>query len=1044
MAVDAGSIISEVRIALDKLSGDISKVDSSIKVMGTKLDASTKTTATAMEANMKKGFQGINLAGVAAFAGIGLAVKGAAKLFIDFEQSLANVASVAGATEEEFRLIEQAALEAGETTRFTASQAADAMYYLASAGYDATQATQALNGVLLLAGSTGADLAFTAETMASALSQYNLEAEDAERVSNVFAATIANSQATMEKLAVSFRYVGPLASAFGISIEETSAALAILYNNGFEASQAGTALRSALADLSNATSPAIAKLEALGVSFEDVNPQTHSFAEVIDVLSQKVTDGSDIMAIFGDRAGPALIKLLEAGKSELEAYTDAVTGTNKAAEMYATQNDTLAGSLDRLKSAAESAAIKTGQELAPAFRSLVDFVTGLVQGFNALPGWLKAAAGGAVVLTAALVGLGVALPFIAKGLADIAITIGGLTLAGGPLFAIIAGIGAITGAVIGLTQAFEKQETEKIVKSYGDLAKQFNLTEKELVKLVKAAKSIDFPVEEFIKLKDETGLTVKELKNFVEVSRNVGVAAEELTALGKAWNLSAGDIQTINGRLMEQMALVDSEFVNIDDVIKNISRDLGLSKEQVSKVLLLNKDIDASLKSQAEKIIQNHDATMKAYEAEFARYAYIEAQKAGKGYLASKQAAELKAAELAQAEKDNAVAKQNADIKEATIQYEKSLVALKTQIADGTLTEKEALEEELKINKRQYETLLKLNNGYHDGGGLIDKLLARNKEIEKSLGIQSDTVNEYDLKLKQLDETTKQRIEREREAALLAAGTNEELIESINAYYDRLRDDEAEKEFLQNVKDTASDVKKIYDDLAGSVFGIFKSLNENRLAQNEEELQAALEAAGVAEETKLESLQRQLDEAKAAGDAETQADLEQQIKREQITQEYARKEAQIKYEQAQAEWYNNWINSIVNTAAAVVEALPNIPLSVSAGVAGAVQTGIILANPPKAPSFATGGIVIPSSSTGTMVNVAENGSPELLLNGGASGEAFLNQFASKIASIINSNSPNELRGIMMVGNTEMKNWVFKVIKDGSTNNEFSMNKQVLR
>ena len=974
MAIDAGSIISEVRIALEKLSGDISKVDSSVKTMGQKLDATTQTTAKTMETNMGKGFTNINLAGVAAFAGIGLAVKAAAKTFIDFEQSLANVASVAGATEEEFKLIEQAAIDAGESTRFTASQAADAMYYLASAGYDATQSTEALNGVLLLAGSTGSDLAFTAETMASALSQYNLEAADAERVSNVFAATIANSQATMDKLAVSFRYVGPLASAFGISIEETSGALAILYNNGFEASQAGTALRSALADLANASSPAVAKLQELGVSFEEINPQTHSFAEVIGVLSERVTDGSDIMAVFGDRAGPALIKLLQAGQAEIESYTEAVTGTNKAAEMYATQNDTLAGSIDRMKSAAESAAIQIGKELAPAFRGIVDFVTGLIKGFNSLPGPVKAGVGVFALLLTALTGLSVVIPLVSGLMGGLSIAIGAVTLTAGPILAIIAGVAALTAGVVALTSAFQKQELEKIKKDYGDLAKEFNLTEKELVKLVKAARSVGVTAKEFATLQKETGLATKELKAFLAAANKIGATKEEVLQLNKQYGTTAKEINKVNTQFKALQSSRAKGLLEEKDLIETVAKSQKLSTTEVAKILIASKDVSEEYKEQAQALLD-----MQQKESEI---------------FINKANQSIEASGLLKKE-------------EYILKYKKEQLEKEEKIT----AEKEAQDKLAKAVSDLYQ------GAYKDFYKIIDANKTEIEQLEekialyKKLSVPGDGETDYI------------------EKRIVALKLLEEQLEELK-----------KAEELDKLKENAAEIETIYQDLASSLFGIFEALNQSRLEQNERELQAALEAAGVQEETKLESLHKQLEAAKEAGDAERQLELENAIKREEITEEYARKEAQIKYEAAQAKWYNDWLGALVGTAKAVIDNGVITPTAIAAGIAGAVQTGIILANPPKAPGFETGGIVLGNSYHGDNIQANLN-SGEMILNFDQQKKLFdfINTVQSKLG-----NQQAEYRAVLMVGSTEIKNAIFKIINDGSRNNEFSMNKQVLR
>jgi len=131
----------------------------------------------------------------------------------------------------------------------------DALYSLASAGMSATEAVKALDGVLMLAGSTQSDLATTSASMVATLRQYNLVASESTRVSNVFAAAIGNSMATMEKITSAMTQVGPVASALGVSLEETVGSLEALYDAGYRGEQAGTALKAILGKLAAETDP---------------------------------------------------------------------------------------------------------------------------------------------------------------------------------------------------------------------------------------------------------------------------------------------------------------------------------------------------------------------------------------------------------------------------------------------------------------------------------------------------------------------------------------------------------------------------------------------------------------------------------------------------------------------------------------------------------------------------------------------------------------------------------------------------------------------
>lgn len=375
MAIDAGTIYSDVRIKLDKLSGDIQKVDAKLDQLGNQ----NKKRSGEFQNSWENAFSAINISAVAVFAAIGLAVKKSIEIFAQFEQSMANVKAVTGATGEEFQILQDAALEAGQTTRFTASQAADALYELASAGLDATQSAESLNSVLLLAGATGADLATTAKTVTATMSQFNIAAEDSTRISNVFAAAISNSQANIEKISSAFKQFGPVAGQFNISIEESTASLQALFNAGLQGEQAGTALRNILLDLSDKSGPVTKKLEELGIAFEDINPQKVGLTNAIEVLADS---GIDLSQVFDKRVVPAILSLAKEGGAGLRELEQAVTDTDAAAEQYAIQNDTLQGSLDFLASAAETLAINFGSALAPEFKKLVDLVTDLINGIN--------------------------------------------------------------------------------------------------------------------------------------------------------------------------------------------------------------------------------------------------------------------------------------------------------------------------------------------------------------------------------------------------------------------------------------------------------------------------------------------------------------------------------------------------------------------------------------------------------------------------------------------------------------------------------------
>ncbi|HEY8390101.1 MAG TPA: phage tail tape measure protein [Clostridia bacterium] len=297
----------------------------------------------------------------------------------DFEQSMANAGSVSNATAEELARMKDIAREMGAKTVFSASDAADALYYMASAGYKVDQMASAIEPTLNLASATQNDLAFTTDTVVAALNQFGLKAESADRVANVFAAAIGYSQATLDNLGTSMSYVGPVAHSLGYSIEETSGALSVLYNAGYDGSMAGTSLRQALVSLMNPTSSAKKIFEELNIDLKNLDPTTNSFADILDTLSKSGITTAQAMEVFGARAGPGMLALFSAGGDAVREMTDAITGTNSANEMAAMQLDTLQGEYAELESQVEEIALQFGDILIPIIRELIQkYITPLL------------------------------------------------------------------------------------------------------------------------------------------------------------------------------------------------------------------------------------------------------------------------------------------------------------------------------------------------------------------------------------------------------------------------------------------------------------------------------------------------------------------------------------------------------------------------------------------------------------------------------------------------------------------------------------------
>ena len=225
----------------------------------------------------------------AAFAGISLGVADTISTFKDFEQGMANVKAISGATGKDFDDLTATAKKLGETTQFSAAQAAEAMENLAMAGWKSGDIIAGMPGLLDLAAAGSVDLATASDVTASSLAQFGLKADEASRVADILAATATNSKTDITGLGESLKYAGPLAGSLGYSLEDVSVALGVMGNNAIDASSAGTALRGMLARMSKQEgltaeeSNAVAEaMKKVGVSMTDEKGKSKSLLTVID------------------------------------------------------------------------------------------------------------------------------------------------------------------------------------------------------------------------------------------------------------------------------------------------------------------------------------------------------------------------------------------------------------------------------------------------------------------------------------------------------------------------------------------------------------------------------------------------------------------------------------------------------------------------------------------------------------------------------------------------------------------------------------------
>jgi len=506
--------------------------------------------------------KGMTIAGAAITAGFVMAIKTAS----GFEQSMANTASVAGATTEELERMTKAARDMGEQSVYSASQAADAQYYLASAGMKVNEIIGALEGTMALAAATQSDLAFTSEAVAATLSQYNLEAEEASRVANVFAAAISGSQATMEKLKTSMSYVGPVAKSLGMTLEDTTGILMNLYNAGYDGSKAGTALRMAFAKLLAPTKDTAETMDKLKVSITDSSGEMRPFKDIIDDLATKGMTAADSMKIFGTRAGPTMMALISQGEGAIQKMTDAVTNTTKATDMAATQIDTFQGQMKLLKSAFEEFQITLVQDLMPALRPFIEQVT---EAITKTSDWIKEN------------------PELTATLVKITAAVGALMAVVGPLLlllpSIVSGLNLVKGAVTPLNTQIVLI-TANIVIWWKVIAELDKILHSHHTTIQDVNDAYEIHNRALIGLKKAYNMTDEELQYWIDNQKLAPSVIERTTQVIEEQNNTLDDqIQKI---IEEQKAYdVLQEFLEpVKDTIKELTKELTPYEQKLADV----------------------------------------------------------------------------------------------------------------------------------------------------------------------------------------------------------------------------------------------------------------------------------------------------------------------------------------------------------------------------------------------------------------------------------------------------------------------------
>ena len=320
--------------------------------------------------------------------GVGVA---AVKTAADFDSAMSQVAAVSGATGKDFDALRSKAREMGSKTKFSATEAAEAMNYMAMAGWKTEDMLGGIEGVMNLAAASGEDLATTSDIVTDALTAFGLSAKDSGHFADILAAASSNANTNVSMMGETFKYCAPIAGALGFSAEDTAEAIGLMANAGIKSSQAGTALRTIMNNLAG-------DVKISGKAIGDVTIATTnadgSMRDLSDILADcrsafgNLTESEKAQAaesLVGKNAMSGFLALMNAGEGDIEKLSSAIDNCDGSAEKMAmTMQDNLAGQLTILKSQLQELAISFGDILMPAIRSIVSKLQGFVDKLNGM------------------------------------------------------------------------------------------------------------------------------------------------------------------------------------------------------------------------------------------------------------------------------------------------------------------------------------------------------------------------------------------------------------------------------------------------------------------------------------------------------------------------------------------------------------------------------------------------------------------------------------------------------------------------------------
>lgn len=399
---------SEYRANLQRLQGEMQRTQAAMQQMNAARAA--RASASTRLSDAKAGMMDT----VSTAAMFAAPLIGAVETAANFEAAMSKVQAITRSNSSEMQALTENARMLGETTQFSATQAADAMSYLGMAGWNANQIIAGMPGLLALAAAGGTDLARTADIVSDDLTAFGLSADQAGHMADVFAVTVTRTNTNVEMLGETMKYAAPVAKAFGASMEETAALAGLMANSGIKASQAGTALRSGFLRLAGPPKQATKAMEELGMSMSDITTQQQETKAALESLGISMSDTTGprkmsailtelrdktadlgkeeklatLKMIFGTEAATGWLAVMDAGPEAFNDLVDQMENCDgEAQKMAETMMNNAKGAMIQLESAMEGLGISIGNIFLPALTAALKGMSSMAA---AASSWVKA------------------------------------------------------------------------------------------------------------------------------------------------------------------------------------------------------------------------------------------------------------------------------------------------------------------------------------------------------------------------------------------------------------------------------------------------------------------------------------------------------------------------------------------------------------------------------------------------------------------------------------------------------------------------------